>query len=157
MILIVKMHPTDDIVPNLYLELVPPQLSDSILIVRPDVPGLDVYALLDCCDLFITRASTVAEDALVMGKRVIAFDLMESGPSKHYKHLEEYELYETVYAAPKTALREAVLSSLCSDSKPQRSGRVEDDITYCLDGRSTERAASEIVTELFGEPSPHAF
>ena len=40
---------------------------------------LDVYSLLYIADLLITRASTVAEEAVLMGKKVIAFDLIELG------------------------------------------------------------------------------
>lgn len=150
-LLIVKMHPGDKTDPNLYQQLIPTHLSESILIVEPGVAGVDVYSLLHISDLLITRASTVAEEALLLGKKVIAFDVIESGPSKYYKHLEEYENYLTVYASPKTALKDAVSGTLflSSDGRRGHDAIIEEEIAYSLDGGSTDRAVNEILAELF--------
>jgi hypothetical protein len=148
-ILIVKMHPTDYIDPNSYLQHRPAHLAESILIVEPGIPGLDVYSLLKISDLLLTRASTVAEEALLMGKPVIAFDLIERGPSKLYKHLEEYEIYRTVYADSTNTLKDAVFEALFLDRNFMGNSIIEDDFTYLLDGRSTDRAVSEIFRQLF--------
>jgi hypothetical protein len=150
MMLIVKMHPTDIIDPNLYLQLIPPHLAGSVIVVEPGVTGLDVYSLVHISDLLITRASTVAEEALVMGKQVIAFDLIEAGPSKGYKHLEKYKMYRTVYATSKSVLRDAIYTALFSDCNfIRRESAIEDEFTYSLDGNSTDRAARQIIHELF--------
>ena len=109
--LFIKTHPED---PNnpLYAQLIPPHNRQSVRIIDSGIADLNVYSLLHVADLLITRASTVAEEALVMGKPVIAFDLIKSGPSKYYKHLEAYGFYRTVYASPQNALRKAISAAL---------------------------------------------
>jgi len=150
-ILIVKMHPVDRTKRNLYQQLIPEHLAESIFIVEPAINDLDIYSLLNVADLVITRASTVAEEALLLGKKVIAFDLTETGPSKYYKHLESYENYRTVYASPAAALKEAVADKLnsSSNSHHQHDALLEEELTYSLDGRSTDRAVDEIFRQLF--------
>lgn len=141
--LFIKPHPED---PNnpLYAQLIPPHNAQSVRIVDSGATDLDVYSLLYIADLLITRASTVAEEALVMGKKVIAFDLIKSGPSKYYKHLEAYGFYRTAYASPQSALREAISAALFSESNYKYDSAIGD-ITYLLDGKSTDRAVDEII------------
>jgi hypothetical protein len=157
--LFVKMHPEDSSDPNLYAQLVPPHSAQSVRIVDRDlnpilqgigdsaVTDLDVYSLLYIADLLITRASTVAEEAVLTGKKVIAFDLIESGPSRYYKHLEAYGYYRRVYASPESALREAISAALSTECN-YRSDIAIADMTYLLDGKSTDRAAGEIIDQL---------
>jgi CDP-glycerol glycerophosphotransferase (TagB/SpsB family) len=149
MSLIIKRHPEDLGEPNLYAQLVPGHAAKSIRIVDAAAPELDVYSLLHIADLLITRASTVAEEALLMGKKVVAFDLIKSGPAQNYKHLESYGFYRTVHASPPGALKEAVSVALFSDHDC-RSDFAISDFTYLLDGKSTDRAASEIISQLVG-------
>jgi hypothetical protein len=146
--LFVKMHPEDSTAPNLYEQLVPPQCAQSVRIIEAAVAELDVYSLLHIADLLITRASTVAEDALLMGKKVIAFDLIESGPSKNYKHLEAYGFYRTVYASPQSALKEEISAALFSEYDYRRIEVAVSDITHLLDGKSTDRAVDETMDQL---------
>jgi CDP-glycerol glycerophosphotransferase (TagB/SpsB family) len=145
--LFVKMHPEDSTAPNLYAQLVPPHCAQSVRIIEAAVADLDVYSLLHIADLLITRASTVAEDALLMGKKVIAFDLIESGPSKNYKHLEAYGFYRTVYASSQSALKEEISAALFSEYDYRFEVAVGD-ITHLLDGKSTDRAVDEIIDQL---------
>jgi hypothetical protein len=153
MFLIIKMHPLDTISPNLYLQAIPnDEVSASLLIVEPDDPDLDIYSLLLVSDFLITRASTVGEEALLFGKKVIAFDMLSNGPSKHNKHLAEYGDYTVVYPTPEGDLRLA-LSFAATDSSAQSvrfNSSTEKDLTYRLDGCSTKRASDEILRYLLG-------
>lgn len=155
--LIIKMHPHDTVSPNLYLESVlNDEVRNSLLIVEPDDRDFDVYSLLSVCDFVITRASTVGEEALLLGKKVIAFDLLRDGPSKHYKHLANYGDYSIVYATPERDLRDVL--TLTTRAKPSASRHpteaVVNDLTYRLDGQSAHRAVNEILKQLLA-PSTH--
>ncbi|MBP0001884.1 MAG: UDP-N-acetylglucosamine 2-epimerase [Cyanobacteria bacterium SID2] len=148
-LLLVKMHPNDSKNPNLYRQAAEEiSNSDSIIVIEPEITELDVYGILSISDLLLTRCSTVAEEALMMGKKVVAFDLFEDGPSKGYKHLEEYGSYRTAYASPDNALNNAISAALFSEEAVESSLNVAEDITYRLDGNSTNRAVDEILTEV---------
>jgi CDP-glycerol glycerophosphotransferase (TagB/SpsB family) len=153
MVLLVKMHPLDKKNPNLY-QIAAEELADtsSIAIIEPEVTELDIYKLLLISDLLLTRCSTVAEEALLANKKVVAFDLFPWGPSQGYKHLEEYGSYTTAYAEPQkqlsTAISQALLSPPESTEKQQDHETIVADITYALDGGSTARAVDAILQEL---------
>lgn len=152
-VLLVKMHPLDSLSPNLYREEIPnTQVASSVVVIEPSVTELDVYSLLSVSELLITRASTVAEEALIMGRRVIAFDLMREGPSKNYKHLEEYSNYLTVYKDSPSSLRE-VIDTVMSQSTVKNTetdqSKIVRELTYRLDGKSAQRGTDEILKQLF--------
>lgn len=147
-LLLVKMHPNDTLDPNLYSQAIPDDESKaSIVIVEPTVSELDIYSLLSLSELLITRASTVAEEAMLMGKKVISFDLLKDGPSQNYKHLEEYGSYTTTYTAPEDALKTAVDAALFGppSEQDQQLSLIEEDLTHALDGHSADRAVDEIL------------
>lgn len=149
-LLLIKMHPNDSRDPNIYRQ-VAQQVADldSVIVIEPEVTELSVYQLLSIADLFLTRSSTVAEEALMIGKKVVAFDLFENGPSQGYKHLEEYGVFQTVYAEPKSALKIQVDRMLFDeDSDHSPSVNLEAEFTYALDGNSTQRAVDEIMKRL---------
>lgn len=152
-VLLVKMHPLDSLSPNIYRDEIPDaQVESSVVIIEPSVTELDVYSLLSISELLITRASTVAEEALVMGRRVVAFDLTPEGPSKNYKHLEEYSDFTTVYkdADPGLgAVIEQVMSQSGRDGSSDHQSRIIEELTHCLDGKSTDRATHKILHHLF--------
>lgn len=149
-LLLIKMHPNDQRNPNLYQQAAQ-EFADleSVIVIEPEVTELSVYTLLSIADLLLTRSSTVAEEALMMGKQVVAFDLFEEGPSKGYKHLEEYGVYQTVYAEPKLALKTQI-EQMLGDENSDHSMEIDlaAEFTYALDGQSTQRAVNEIVTHL---------
>lgn len=149
-LLLIKMHPNDQRNPNLYQQAAQEFADlDSVVVIEPEVTELSVYALLSIADLLLTRSSTVAEEALMMGKQVVAFDLFEDGPSKGYKHLEEYGVYQTVYADPKPALKTEIERMLLDrDSDHSTTIDLAAEFTYALDGQSTQRAVDEIVQRL---------
>lgn len=70
-ILLIKMHPLDTRMPNIYLDEIPEldYIKNSIVVIDSTTVSLDVYSLLKISDLLITRASTVAEEALLIGKK----------------------------------------------------------------------------------------
>lgn len=151
-ILLIKMHPLDGLSPNLYREEIPnTQVESSVAVIEPSVTELDVYSLLTVSELLITRASTVAEEALIMGRPVIAFDLMKEGPSKHYQHLEEYSGYTTVYKDSQPSLGE-VVDTFMNQSSIQNGtidqNKMIQDLTYRLDGKSAQRGIDEIFKQL---------
>ena len=149
--LVVKMHPLDTLDPNLYLEAVHAlHLESSICVIEPNVTALDCYSLLSIAEVLMTRASTVAEEALLMGKKVVAFDLMADGPAQSYRHLQDYGNYTTTYLQPKDALRQAISKSLQTpvDSTVNSTDDITAEFTYCLDGHSTRRATDTILAEL---------
>ncbi|OAB62064.1 hypothetical protein AY599_22120 [Leptolyngbya valderiana BDU 20041] len=144
---IVKMHPLDSQQPNLYREAAEALgVEASVLVIEPEVSELDVYRLLTICDVLVTRCSTVAEEALMMGKKAIAFDLFEEGPSKGYKHLEEYGSYTTAYPETLRSTLETALTTPQPTVEFQQ--QVVEDLTYALDGRSSDRAVDEILKQL---------
>lgn len=150
-LVLIKMHPLDKKDPNLYQVNLPSAEQcnpENIVIIEPENVDLDIYQLLSLADLLLTRCSTVAEEALLMGKKVVAFDLFEEGPSMGYKHLEEYGSYQTVYATPENALKEAIDQALFSPVTVKTHHNIEEDITYCLDGHSTDRGVEVILEQL---------
>jgi len=152
-ILLVKMHPLDSLSPNIYRDEIPnAQIESSVVVIEPSVTELDVYSLLSISELLITRASTVAEEALIMGRRVVAFDLMPEGPSKNYKHLEEYGDFTTVYQDAKPDLEtviDQVMSQSVQEGSSDHQSTIVKELTHCLDGKSTDRATNEILHHLF--------
>lgn len=152
-VLLIKMHPLDSLSPNLYREEISnSQVASSVVVIESSVTELDVYSLLAVSELLITRASTVAEEALIMGRQVIAFDLMSEGPSRNYKHLEEYGNYTTVYKDSQPSLREIVDTVMnCSAGEPTQTDQSEivQELTYRLDGKSAQRGTDEILKQLF--------
>ena len=151
-LLLIKMHPLDTCQPNLYLQAIPPELSDTaVTIIEANQTELDIYFLLKISKALITRASTVAEEALMMGKQVVSFDYFTEGPAKGYRHLEEYGVYQTVYPTPKHSLRQAINQALEPSGLTPASGADKDlaaEFTYRLDGQSTVRAADVLLEEL---------
>ncbi len=147
--LLIKMHPLDTLTPNLYKETLPKPAESSVCVIEPSVVELDCYSLLSISEVLITRASTVAEEALLLGKKVVAFDLIPDGPSKSYHHLKEYGAYTYVYAEPEDALQDAISQSLASSMpEPHSSIDLTAEFTYCLDGNSTQRSTDAILAEL---------
>jgi hypothetical protein len=149
-LLLVKMHPLDSKAPNLYQEAAAELPNSSgICIIEPEQVELDVYGLLSISDLLLTRCSTVAEEALMLGKPVIAFDLFEQGPSIGYKHLEEYGSYRTVYASPTDALKREVEEVLFTPTSLGRSqADIIADLTLALDGNSTDRGVNVLLEQV---------
>lgn len=153
-ILLVKMHPLDSLSPNIYRDEIPDSQSEaSVVVIEPSVTELDVYSLLSISELLITRASTVAEEALIMGRRVVTFDLMPEGPSKNYKHLEEYGDYMTVYPSSTLNLKDAIdhaLSQTTNGYNQIKQHEIIQELTWRLDGQSTRRATDEILKQVIG-------
>ncbi|MEM1367948.1 MAG: UDP-N-acetylglucosamine 2-epimerase [Cyanobacteria bacterium P01_H01_bin.15] len=146
-ILVVKLHPQDSTENNLYRRYLPNFLTENhdVFIIEHHQSLLDFYQLLLVADLLITRASTVAEEALLLHKPVIAYDIDEQGPSSYYQHLECYELYQRVLSTPKERLAQAislVLSSYPSDW----SHDLTSEFTFALDGQSTQRAVRALLS-----------
>jgi len=151
--LVIKMHPADQRNPNLYQTYLPEALQQfsSICMIEPQQTNLDVYALLYISDLLITRASTVAEEALLMNKKVIAFDVDDQGPASAYHHLEQYGSYKTVYFAEQHGLADAVHTALFdpSDTANTSSYDLAREFTYALDGNSLQRTVTELLQQLY--------
>lgn len=143
--LVVKMHPCDlDAGRNLYQELRPEGLPVNSLLIIPAGQGPDVYALLKLCDLLLTRCSTVAEEALLLGKPVLAFDLDAQGPAQAYAHLARWGRYRLVHVEPAAALSSAIADSF---SQPDAAGVAEQavvELGHALDGQSLQRTLAAL-------------
>jgi hypothetical protein len=150
--LIIKMHPADQTNPNIYRDCIPHALesTNAICIVESHQTALDVYSLLYISDLLITRASTVAEEALLLNKKVVAFDIDAAGPSKAYRHLEDYGRYRTAYVSSESSLRHVVQDSLFQRPTETESldYNLERELAYALDGNSMQRTVAELLHQL---------
>jgi hypothetical protein len=149
-LLLIKMHPLDQKAPNLYeTACQDPQALASTVVIGADVTELDIYQLVMISDLILTRASTVGEESLILGKKVIAFDLFADGPSIGYQHLADYGSHRTVYAEPPDSLRHAIdeaLSAPVADAQDQ--ANIIADLTCALDGQSTQRAVEVLLEQV---------
>jgi CDP-glycerol glycerophosphotransferase (TagB/SpsB family) len=148
-LLLIKMHPLDQTSPNIYQTTCQsPHALQSKVIIGADVTELDIYQLIMMSDLVLTRASTVGEEALMLGKKVIAFDLFADGPSIGYKHLADYGSHRTVYAEPSECLEEAMAQALSFPLlDEQDQANIIADLTYALDGQSTQRAVEVLLAQ----------
>jgi hypothetical protein len=148
-LLLIKMHPLDQTSPNIYQTTCQsPHALQSTVIIGADVTELDIYQLIMMSDLVLTRASTVGEEALMLGKKVIAFDLFADGPSIGYKHLADYGSHRTVYAEPSECLEEAMAQALSFPLlDEQDQANIIADLTYALDGQSTQRAVEVLLAQ----------
>jgi UDP-N-acetylglucosamine 2-epimerase len=149
-LLLIKMHPLDQTAPNLYQTACQdPQALASTVIIGADVTELDIYQLVMISDLILTRASTVGEESLILGKKVIAFDLFADGPSVGYEHLADYGSHRTVYAEPPESLRYAIDEALSAPvADAQNQANIIEDLTCALDGQSTQRAVQVLLEQV---------
>jgi hypothetical protein len=139
--LIIKMHPSDTIKPNLYQEELAhfSQLKAASVVIEnnDDMPSFYQCALVS--DLILSRSSTVIEEALLLGKNVISFDLFHDGPSIYYKHLETFKTYERV-VGDTSDLEEKITSFLFEKPVKDPESIVDGDlISYKFDGKAIER------------------
>jgi CDP-glycerol glycerophosphotransferase (TagB/SpsB family) len=97
-LLIIKMHPNDSLNPNIYEKIKNKLNLDStkVKIIESKDKDNSVYDLILNSELIISRSSSIIEEALMIGKKVIAYDLFDDGPSIHYDFLLKYKLYKKV-------------------------------------------------------------
>lgn len=142
--LVVRAHPYDLVAGrNLYRELLPATTPADAVLVLPHAAQPDTYELLVLADLLLTRCSTVAEEALLLGKPVVAFDLDESGPARDYGCLAAMGRYTLTYAEPPGALAAALREGLAAGVAPVPP-QVVAALTHALDGRALQRAADAV-------------
>jgi UDP-N-acetylglucosamine 2-epimerase len=79
--LVVKVHPSEDAKP--YLEAAAQYHSPGIHVTK----DVDLYALINCCNLFIVKFSTTALEAMMIDKPVMVINL--SGKSVPVPYAEE--------------------------------------------------------------------
>ncbi|OAD46138.1 UDP-N-acetylglucosamine 2-epimerase [Polaribacter atrinae] len=144
--LIVKMHPQDSVNPNIYENVMKDlKLSlNNIQFIYPNDRVFSVYDYIKISDLVISRSSTVIEEALLLGKNIIAYDLFEDGPSIHYSKLEKYEQYKKIVETEinlKKAIEYFINKKV--DYKKHKSDMVEN-FTYKLDGESLQRVVNAL-------------
>lgn len=87
--LIVKKHPIDPKGDETLYHFIHKNYSFPISIQEADSEP-NIYDLFKQSNAVITRASTVGEEALLFNKRIIFYDVVESGPSKYYGHLSKF-------------------------------------------------------------------
>ncbi|MEJ8568211.1 hypothetical protein [Elongatibacter sediminis] len=143
--LIIKMHPNDSLIPNVYLEELPAHAVRSTHIFEPNSQTFNFYDLLSIADVLITRASTAAEEALLLSTPCIAFDLFQDGPSTGLGRLQESE-YFRMCVRGSSDLEEIVQELLNAHITSQVSDTTFiAETTYKLDGCSTERVCEYLL------------
>ncbi|WP_169514045.1 UDP-N-acetylglucosamine 2-epimerase [Christiangramia echinicola] len=143
--LIIKMHPYDDAIQNIY-KIERNKLgikSDSVKIFEANDYKFNTYKLIKDCHLLLSRSSTVIEEALIISKKVIAFDLYNDGPSKEYSILERYAHYKRVVGVNADLKSEIEKMINISDEFTLNTEIIEK-VGFKLDGKSTERVVGII-------------
>lgn len=140
------MHPYDSLTDNLY-ERVMLELkitTDDIKIVYADNLEYSVYDIISVSDLVLSRASTIIEEALMLKKNVIAYDLFEDGSSMYYDFLLKYRSYNKIISNAEQ-LASVIKKNI---KKPLYNENDIDELiknsTYKLDGKSTSRIIDAI-------------
>jgi UDP-N-acetylglucosamine 2-epimerase len=147
-VVIVRTHPYDlRVNRNLYEELIPTPVRESVLVLSHQ-QAPDTYSMLRTADLVVTRCSTVAEEALLLGKKVVAFDLDKDGPSRNYHHLLQFGDYRAAYAEPFDTLGRTIRDALDADACPAAHRDVVAELTRSLDGHSMACTVEAILGEL---------
>lgn len=138
--LLVRPHPNDNqIQVEWYTMEVEPQ--DKIRICST---ARDLYTIFPEISLVMTRASTVAEEALALGVPAVAFDVLAEGPASGYRLLCNFSRFRLVTKGGSEALKIAAEELLKLGRAPERERQqVCKEITR-LDGKSVYRAASKI-------------
>lgn len=154
---VIKCHPRDPQQPDLYAEVLTefPRLHKRSLLLWPQEQP-DTYRLLQQADLVISRASTVLEEAVMLAKSAIAFDLFPNGPASRYRHLQAFSNFQWIAGAAVPPLTEAIQTAMTT---PQRLTDADRDrcitaFSDRLDGRSVERGVAVILEQLQRQPKP---
>jgi len=141
-LLLIKMHPMDDEIRNLYEEEL---ISKDGVLIIPSGCDISIYELITIADLVMTRASSVAEEAVILGKKTLAFDLFEDGPANGLRALKSSKYFDTAIGT-NLNLKGKIIDLLNSPDITQDGDEgMIDAITYKLDGRSTERVVNTLV------------
>lgn len=155
---VIKRHPRDPQQPDLYAEVLAkfPNLQRQSTLLWPQEQP-DTYTLLQQADLVISRASTVLEEAVMLGKAAIAFDLFPNGPASRYLHLQAFSNFQWIAGAEVAPLAAVIQTALLTLLTPQRLTDEERDRCIAafsdrLDGRSVERGVAVIGNQLQTQP-----
>jgi CDP-glycerol glycerophosphotransferase (TagB/SpsB family) len=137
-------------VKNIYLEELSEDIRNGVLILSPENELFSFYDLVKLADLVITRASSVAEESILMNKPVIAYDLFSDGPSSALKLLMNAQNFHLVIEG-NTDLG-VTIAKLAESERPNSlfPENLESEITYRLDGNSTSRVV-DILKQLSQE------
>ena len=145
--LLVKMHPYDNEHRNIYSEIRSCLCisEKDIIIYSSDDHEYSVYNIINKSDLVISRASSIIEEALMINKKVIAYDLFEDGCSKFYDFLLKYDFYKKVILNT-SELKAGIITLLekpinCSKSINEE---LVSNTTFKLDGKSSERVINAL-------------
>ena len=139
--LLIKMHPYDSLEKNIYEEVRSElEIKDTdINIFYSDDEENTVYDIINISDLVLSRASSIIEEALMLNKKVVAYDLFKDGCSKYYDFLLKYNSYRKViggFLDLKPIIDDLILKSKPTDMNLQE---LIYNTTYKLDGKSSER------------------
>lgn len=145
--IIVKMHPNDKLSPNLYLDNdYTINRSNDFKVILPNDNTFTFYELAQVSDIIISRSSTTIEEGVMLGKKVIAFDLFDDGPSRHLEHLKEFPSFKKVLLKDKTNLKTSIYELLDKEISKSKINEAVDMFTYRLDGKSKERIKNTLQT-----------
>ena len=148
---VIKRHPRDPQQPDCYTKVLAefPDLQNRTTLLWPQEQP-DTYQLLQQANLVISRASTVLEEAVMLGKAAIAFDLFANGPASRYLHLQAFPNFQWIAGTEVAPLAAAIRTALIT---PQRLTDEERDRCIAafsdrLDGRSVDRGIQVILAAL---------
>ena len=147
-LLVIKMHPNDTLNPNFY-EIIRDELNlntNQVRILNHVGESVTVYDLIIKSELIISRSSSIIEETLMLGKKVIAYDLFEDGHSKFYDFLLKYNTYRKVIGS--NIDLEPVIDEFISELIDITSyiDELILNTTFALDGKSSERIINILKT-----------
>ncbi len=136
---IVKMHPNDTVSPNIYFESAENFIDlNNLKIILPEDTNFSFYELAKISDILISRSSTVIEEGIMLGMKVIAFDLFEDGPSRHLEHLDNFNNYEKVIFNRDKLLKNVIEEFIDKEINILETDYISAMFTRKLDGKSNE-------------------
>ncbi len=134
--LVIKLHPSENF--SIYRNIVSMKKSDAVI-----VRDIDLYEVLDACDIMITHLSTAAIESMIFGKPVIILNLTGKPDRVDYvKRGAALGVYRKDDLLP-------VMKELLDNKRPltkmqKRIRAFIFDTAYLTDGKASMRAADAI-------------
>lgn len=136
--LIIKLHPSEKI--EEYQEMLAGMDDNKAIICQ----SIDLYGLLNACDLLMTVHSTVALEAMILNKPVITINLTGRPDAMPYAQSgAALGVYRKEDLAP--SIRKALYDPEVSKETERNRRKFVSEHAYKLDGQATKRVAALII------------
>jgi len=133
---IIKLHPRSPLEPDDIYNVIKSEDKSSVEIIKQ---GDDTFEILKKSYALITDFSTVALEALIMGKECVAASYL-AGDNRF-----EYNEYDAIYVVEnESEIYDVMKKSMLTKKSYENKKRLLEDELYRLDGKAGERAASFI-------------